>query len=432
MAAVKTPRSVPSPYRLLMVSTMMAVIALLAYFVLPEHKVRIHPDQVTGYHLFFDGQHKGRTQAEWTDEKQFSFRCTASENPIEQPYCGLTINLGKALKDTQLTNYQNMEVKLIYHGNNERLRIRLHNFDPASSRNHYRETLRGLDVSFQAEETRHPLAIATTGWVLNSKDSSDAGAMDVSVDLVPPIAAGPHDLQLEYIEVYSELLPASSWYLGVALLWLLVNLLIISRHSVTQELRIRNDSRRLATLASYSGGLEEESQKFKTLSTIDPLTATLNRNGFADELNKITENGQLVADTAIIMVDIDHFKRINDKHGHDAGDHVLQAVAAALQNNIRSTDKLARWGGEEFLLLCVHTTTQQALLIAEKLRTSIESLNLHYRDNAIPVTVSLGLGIARDGETFDELFLRSDRALYQAKRLGRNCVVLDEERESQR
>lgn len=432
MAAVKTPRSVSSPYRLLMVSTLVAVIALLIYFVLPERTVRIHPDQVTGYHLFFDGQHEGQTQAEWTEEKRFSFRCTASENTIEQPYCGITLNLGKALHSNALTDYQYMEVKVIYQGNNERLRIRLHNFDSGGARNNYRETLRGLDISFLAEETHQPLTIETTGWVLTPNRSVETQVMDVSVDLVPPIAAGTHDLQLEYIEIHGELLPASSWYLGVALLWLLGNLLVIYRYSLTQELRIRNDSQRLSTLATYSGGLEEESQKFKTLSSIDPLTATLNRNGFAEELSKITENGQLVADTAIIMVDIDHFKRINDKHGHDAGDHVLQAVAAALQNNIRSTDKLARWGGEEFLLLCVHTTTQQALLIAEKLRTSIESLNLHYRDNAIPVTVSLGLGIAYDGETFDELFLRSDRALYQAKRLGRNCVVLDEERESQR
>src|SRR5690606_12064673 len=162
--------------------------------------------------------------------------------------------------------------------------------------------------------------------------------------------------------------------------------LMSSRHSLTQEQRIRNDSRRLATLASYSGGLEEESQKYKTLSSIDPLTSTLNRNGFGDELHKVALGGAVPAGTGLSSIDIDHFNRINDRHGHDAGDYVLQQVAAALHTNIRSSDSLARWGGEEFLLLCVNTTTQQAVLIAEKLRTAIESLTLEYREKPVPLT----------------------------------------------
>src|SRR5690606_41781070 len=111
------------------------------------------------------------------------------------------------------------------------------------------------------------------------------------------------------------------WYRGVPLLWFRVKLLMISRHSLTQEQRIRNDSRRLATLATYSGGLEEESQKYKTLSSIDPLTSTLNRNGFGDELNKVAVDGGLPADTALISIDIDRFKRSNDRHAPDGGDH---------------------------------------------------------------------------------------------------------------
>lgn len=431
MAAVTAPHSVPRLYRLLMISTLAAVIALLAYFVLPERKVRIYPEQISGYHLFFDGQHTGHTQAEWIDERGFSFRCIASDTPSDQVYCGLTLSIGEALSEAGFASYEHMEVKLNYQGSNERLRIRLHNFDAGSVRNSYRDTLRGLDVSFRAQETRAPVSITTKGWALAQSSSSDTQVMDISLDLVAPISAGNHELELEYIEFYGELLPASQWYLGVALLWLLGNLLMISRHSLTQEQRIRNDSRRLATLATYSGGLEEESQKYKTLSSIDPLTSTLNRNGFGDELNKVAVDGALPADTALIIIDIDHFKRINDRHGHDTGDYVLQQVAAALHTNIRSSDSLARWGGEEFLLLCVNTTTQQAVLIAEKLRTAIESLTLEYREKPVPLTVSLGISIAGEGESFDELFMRSDRALYKAKHLGRNCVVLDEERENQ-
>src|SRR5690606_39675228 len=106
---------------------------------------------------------------------------------------------------------------LNYQGSNERLRIRLHNFDAGSVRNSYRDTLRGLDVSFRAQETRAPVSITTKGWALAQSSSSDTQVMDISLDLVAPISAGNHELELEYIEFYGELLPASQWYLGVAL-----------------------------------------------------------------------------------------------------------------------------------------------------------------------------------------------------------------------
>src|SRR5690606_9005975 len=243
---------------------------------------------------------------------------------------------------------------------------------------------------------------------------------------VPPIAAGTHEIRVEYLDIYSELLPAGIWYLGVALLWLLSNLFFISRHLRLQEMRIRNDTRRLSTLVSYSTDLKQESQKYKTLSSTDPLTGVLNRNGFAHEMTTISSDGKLVEGTAIIMIDIDHFKRINDTFGHDAGDAVLREIASVIQKNIRGTDKLVRWGGEEFMLFCKETGAQQTLLVAEKIRSAIETMEIQYHKNMIPVTASLGAGATHDNEDFDALFLRCDQALYKAKRLGRNCVVLDE------
>jgi len=126
------------------------------------------------------------------------------------------------------------------------------------------------------------------------------------------------------------------------------------------------------------------------------------------------------------MIDIDHFKRINDTFGHDAGDAVLREIASVIQKNIRGTDKLVRWGGEEFMLFCKETGAQQTLLVAEKIRSAIETMEIQYHKNMIPVTASLGAGATHDNEDFDALFLRCDQALYKAKRLGRNCVVLDE------
>lgn len=420
----KTPYSpMISLYRLLAISTLLALIAVLAYFALPERKERILPDLADGYHLFFDGQKGGNTTAEWIDESQFSFRCIATDSGTEQSYCGLSINIGKSPSGKDFSKYQRMELKIHYQGDNGRLRMSTHNFDPADTRNDSRETLKGLDVSFMAKETDGVIEVHNVGWGAPKKSTSNV--IDIGIDLVPPIAAGTHQIHVEYLDIYGDLLSAETWYLGVALLWLLGNLIFICRHLLTQEMRIRNDTRRLSTLANYSSDLKQESQKYKTLSNTDALTGALNRNGFANELNKDSPDGKLAADTAIVMIDIDHFKRINDTFGHDAGDAVLREVASTIRNNIRGSDKLIRWGGEEFMLFCKETGVPQAQLVAEKVRSSVENMTIVYRESTIPVTVSLGAAVTKIGEDFDELFLRSDQALYKAKRLGRNCVVID-------
>ena len=129
---------------------------------------------------------------------------------------------------------------------------------------------------------------------------------------------------------------------------------------------------------------------------------------------------------AILFIDIDHFKRINDSYGHDAGDVVLRETAKIIHNNTRAADRFVRWGGEEFVLYCENTNPQQALLIAEKIRLSIESANILYNSAAIPITTSVGIGVALASEDFDHLFKRTDQALYKAKNMGRNCIVLSD------
>ena len=222
------------------------------------------------------------------------------------------------------------------------------------------------------------------------------------------------------------MLSAEAWYLGVALLWLIVNLLLISRHLIVQAQRIRNDSKRLSTLVNYSHDLQQESQHYKWLSHTDQLTGALNRNGFVTAMNQHAPDGNMQRNTALLIIDLDNFKRINDELGHDAGDKVLREIAQVIQKNIRIADRFVRWGGEEFILLCDETNVQQALLIGEKIRVSVEMTTTQYNEDRISVTVSIGIGVTSAEENFDDLFQRTDQALYRAKHMGRNCVVLSE------
>lgn len=426
LAAIQHSSLVPL-YRLLITSTLLALVAVMAYFVLPERRERILPGQAEKYHLFFDGSQGGRTLAQWEDEKQFRFKCLAMADGPEAPYCGLSINIGKRSRDSNYSKYQRMELKINYQGNNtQRLRLKMHNFNPVNLAGDNRETLKGLDVSFTQEETVTPIVLKDFAWIASEDSPYIDNTLDVVIDLAPPIAAGEHSIQLEYADLYGQLLPAGTWYLSIVILWLGSNLLFITRHLMLQERRIHNDSRRLSTLAHFSDDLQQESQRYKVLSNTDPLTGALNRNGFAHEINQRTPNEVLLRNTAVMVVDLDNFKRINDNHGHDVGDAILRETAQAIHKNIRASDLFVRWGGEEFILFCENTNAQNALLVAEKVRTAVEAMRLSEGDKIFSVTVSIGVGVVESEERFESLFRRADQALYRAKHLGRNCVVLSE------
>ena len=121
------------------------------------------------------------------------------------------------------------------------------------------------------------------------------------------------------------------------------------------------------------------------------------------------------------MIDIDHFKQVNDRHGHQAGDEILKMVARLLADNLRSDDHLYRVGGEEFVLLCEKLSVEGATSMAERLRKAIERFSKIYLPEK--VTVSIGLASApQDGETMEALFRQADLRLYEAKKQGRNRV----------
>ena len=122
------------------------------------------------------------------------------------------------------------------------------------------------------------------------------------------------------------------------------------------------------------------------------------------------------------MLDLDHFKRINDGYGHLAGDKVLKIIAAQLRKRLRPTDFIARFGGEEFVLLIPSTPLATGLQLAEKLRAAIEACPFHFKGEPVTITVSIGLAAFRGGDRSDHVLKRADEALYRAKHNGRNCI----------
>ena len=165
--------------------------------------------------------------------------------------------------------------------------------------------------------------------------------------------------------------------------------------------------------------------RLQHLSQHDSLTGLLNRRAIENSLDKEAQRLQRFGETySVMLVDIDHFKRINDNLGHAAGDEVLRAVAALLKDHAREVDRVARYGGEEFCVLLPHTDHEGALQAAERLRSAVHRTDIPWQDEQICVTISTGLATAQDpDEPLHALLKRADDALYRAKTEGRNRVV---------
>ncbi|MBS3850087.1 diguanylate cyclase [Devosia sp. BSSL-BM10] len=162
----------------------------------------------------------------------------------------------------------------------------------------------------------------------------------------------------------------------------------------------------------------EEQWKLRALT--DPLTALPNRRGFERGMSGLRTSDK---EAALIAIDLDHFKRVNDTYGHAAGDYVLQKVALVLRGSLRNRDLLSRLGGEELAVLLPETDLELAQLISERLRRAIENVEILWEGTSISITASFGVAVAQGTLPMDEMFQQADEALYAAKRGGRNRVV---------
>jgi diguanylate cyclase (GGDEF)-like protein len=156
----------------------------------------------------------------------------------------------------------------------------------------------------------------------------------------------------------------------------------------------------------------------------DPLTGLLNRRRFLELSNREEDRSRRYdLPFSVLMVDIDHFKRINDGHGHPVGDRVIQALADICTKALRPHDILARFGGEEFVLTLPQTPADGAYIVAERIRRMVEVCAVETDNASVGFTVSIGMSSYEKGQRFDQVVARADQALYEAKHGGRNRVV---------
>ena len=204
-----------------------------------------------------------------------------------------------------------------------------------------------------------------------------------------------------------------------------------------QQKRVLSDSdmlSRFQALAEHSQQMEHEAQQLsikleeqRRKALLDPLTGIANRAALTERLDleyaRIQRNNSSLL---LTIIDIDHFKRINDGYGHLAGDKVLKITAQELSKRLRKTDFIARFGGEEYVILLPETPLAEGKKLIETLRLVIQACPFHFRGEPVTITFSAGIGQVSPQESLDDAFERIDQALYAAKKAGRNTIIASE------
>jgi diguanylate cyclase len=173
--------------------------------------------------------------------------------------------------------------------------------------------------------------------------------------------------------------------------------------------------------------LRTEVDTLRQEALTDPLTALLNRRGFERAVAEFGRRPGGLPRSAVLLCDVDRFKRVNDVYGHLVGDRVLAAIARVLTARVKGRDTVARWGGEEFAVFLPETGAVDAHHLADQIRSDVARVLIkrHDRDEFLDaVTISIGVAETDPGEGLDALLARADAALYEAKAAGRNCVVI--------
>lgn len=347
---------------------------------------------------------------------------------------GITENIGSINRTAfDASDYSHLRLKLHYEGRAEFLQVSLYNSDP-----NLKVEGRVLDkkimstfVSSDAIRSGYvdiPLSDfhVPEWWVsqYNPPRQLAKPAFDyLSSVNIDTLYRGIHRFQLQEVMLVGDKISNTQFLSGLAALWLAFLLLegVVRYATLTKDRRAQ--AVQLGNLTDNTDLLAKDNLKLQEEACTDGLTGVLNRSGLYQSI-KALETSDAIGHFALIVIDIDHFKKLNDSYGHAAGDAVLKAFAQRVASRIRQGDILARWGGEEFIIILRASHLDSARTTAENLRATIAATPIISAPR-ISISASLGVALGRTGESFDTLFKRADTALYRAK-VGRNRVMCDE------
>ncbi len=421
---------------LLLTALLVTVFGLIGHDYLPKKRWVVLPDEHAWFALYADGAEGGPSHSEWIDGKPLHWRCRV-ESQGGFVFCGVNFLTSKNNRDgVDLSGYEEVHLKLTPLSEPRNLRFFMRHYDERYSNPADGNSPKFINFNIRAQDMEQELKIGlneftVADWWLAEKNLTPEFArpefghiIAMGLDYREKLAPGNHDIEIEKLEFVGDWVSAELWYLSILVLWLGgVFLFVLLRFFALRRAALQA-KQRLKALNSKHWELRRETEKYKDLSTRDQLTGILNRYGFEQAVQKLYPDNEATS-ASLVLMDIDHFKRVNDRRGHNVGDQVISRVAELVYQYTRNQDALCRWGGEEFLLLCPHTSADQAFALAEKIRQIVFETDFD-ADKPLTVTASFGVCQIAPGEEFVAALARADRALYRAKEEGRNCILLAE------
>jgi len=394
--------------------------------------LEISPSHPYGVTITDDRYEKGSSVSSLERTRDaFVMHCTLRPG-YNWPFCKIQFHMGQGSKGIDFSQFDTVTFDMTYSGAPPRkIRLHLTNFEPEFSNvddwNSQRYNSVEFDVPTQSTFTFPLNVVRTADWWITSHNVplektytrlDNVTAVEISTGSV---ALGqPIVIELRSIRFRGKWISDTKLLMYLMGAWIGCGILGLSLSLLHVRTRLSASNSRLETLAAINQALELEARDLADQAHTDPLTGALNRQGLRAALMKrLHASGRVDEEMAVVFMDIDHFKQVNDRHGHDAGDEVLRRFAGVIRNVVRSSDKLVRWGGEEFLLLCSDTTREHAATMAEKLRGALPAQPWPH---GLRVTSSFGVTSLKPEEDIGAAIKRADGALYVAKANGRNRV----------
>jgi len=389
----------------------------------------------TEFNAYSSGnRYKGSTTKTIDAPNEKGFDCTIRH--VEQyPFCVLTIEISSTSnKGMDFSSFKEMTVYGTFTTpNSDFLRIGFRHFDPNYSQSNITNTMKFNQLELKSDNLAQSFNVnfdvltVPAWWVaaLKSKDVNDTieltnvALIELSTGTLP--SEGEYKLRVDRFELEKEIISLNQVYEYLMMFWATLLVLLMIIIMAVLAFRLNQKSKNEKILLQINHALENKSNELELISQTDALTGTFNRIGLQKRLIEIIKQKQFP--TAITLIDIDHFKSINDEFGHQQGDHVLKELCNIIKSHLIEGESLSRFGGEEFLILMPGLSIDQVKERINDIRLDIESTDMKINRC---VTASFGVAQINKNNNVKQIIAQSDEALYQAKNEGRNCIRYNE------
>ncbi|EKO3817086.1 GGDEF domain-containing protein [Vibrio harveyi] len=430
-------------HRLIFALSICTISLVALYSLLGDtRKLEVTPDKFN-IHVTNDAIAGGLSESDITYQNHsLTLNCDLKESKYAWPYCGISVytDVKEATKGLDLSSYHTVRLKIRYEAAGDgqspskNLRLYLRNFNSAYSIPTDEYTIKYNGMQFSPSDFSEIIEIPIKNlqvmtWWLNDNDVAiEHSAPEFSnitrIDLATGAGAalGKHKIVIDKIEFEGAYVQQSTLLFVLLFSWMALGLAFSLHEMRKNKMAYNKAKKRHRHLEKVNNTLRAQNYEFAELAHRDALTGAMNRHAVQSWLEQQARQVRWGHDSfSILYMDLDKFKRVNDKYGHQMGDDILREFVMVISSSIQPEDRLVRWGGEEFVVFCPDTNVEQAVKKAEVIRQNVES---HLWVHGEPLTCSIGVAQMQN-ERVSETMARADEVLYLAKRNGRNRVEVN-------